>query len=271
MDLSNKAELQALAERVNPIARHAEASGLEWILVGAWARDLLLLANQLDRGPATLDVDIGIAVDSWQDLDRFKRGMELSGQAALHPKLARRLTLADKTPIDLIPFGRIEQAEHIAWPPNGEERMRTSGFQTACEHAQVFILPGAVRVRVPRPAHLLCLKLVAWQERRAERRDAADIAVMLEHADHFMTLEELYGEHAELLESHEYDATETVIDAWGRELARTLNQSTRALLSDLLENELELDSGQMGLIRDMGGQHQRWPSRLRSLQEGLQA
>jgi hypothetical protein len=81
LDLSQKSELRLLAALVREVARAAE--GGPFFLAGAYARDVLLFhAHGIDTGRQTADVDLAIAVESWQRYDALRAALIARGFTA---------------------------------------------------------------------------------------------------------------------------------------------------------------------------------------------
>ena len=61
---------QLTLEVLTLVERLAHGLGLEYFVAGATARDILLYhVFGIEPGRATLDVDLGIALDSWSQFD----------------------------------------------------------------------------------------------------------------------------------------------------------------------------------------------------------
>jgi predicted nucleotidyltransferase len=89
LDLSQKSELRLLAALVREVARAAE--GGPFFLAGAYARDVLLFhAHGIDTGRQTADVDLAIAVESWQRYDALRAALIARGFTPIPPALQLR-------------------------------------------------------------------------------------------------------------------------------------------------------------------------------------
>jgi len=88
----------------------AEKCGILVLLVGAYARDLLLEDLGAARTPRrTCDVDFGVKADSWDEFRRLKDALLASGRfqpfkAGGHP---HKLLFLGKMEVNLVPFGGV--------------------------------------------------------------------------------------------------------------------------------------------------------------------
>lgn len=103
----------------------AQAIDLEYFVIGATARDLLMAhVFGIDVTRATRDVDFAVAVEDWSQFALIKRAFVDSGNFEATADQAHRLYYRRSEfelayPLDLIPFGGIERpGSIIAWPPD---------------------------------------------------------------------------------------------------------------------------------------------------------
>lgn len=86
LDLSQKSELRLLAALVREVAR--AAGGAPLFLAGAYARDVLLLyGHGIDTGRQTADVDLAIAIESWQRYEALRAALIARGFTPIPPTL----------------------------------------------------------------------------------------------------------------------------------------------------------------------------------------
>jgi hypothetical protein len=120
LDFSERRELREIAQVLGAV--QAAATGSPVMLVGAMARDLLLLhAHCIDTVRATNDLDIAIAVPDWGTFERLRVGLLSKG---FRPGPVPHKLYLDDFEVDAIPFGALERPDRqIAWPPRGEHVM----------------------------------------------------------------------------------------------------------------------------------------------------
>ena len=180
--------LQGLVDLYADISGHTKALGVDFLVVGATARDSVFehgYSCPVER--ATTDVDFGIHVASWDEFGALKDRLLAAGyQADAHKmhKLSRKDEEGLRWEIDIVPFGKIAGHDHvIKWPPEQDIVMNVLGFSEAFEHAldvQISEDPSIV-IPVASPAGLCLLKLVSWLDRDVGLRakDAIDFEYMI--------------------------------------------------------------------------------------------
>ena len=184
LDISPKID-RAIATVLADLAELATDSDIEFFVVGAMARDMILdYGFGIDAGRATRDIDLGIRVADWQE---FERLVNLLKDSNWHCREQQQHRLIHKSgiPVDLIPFGAIESNDgNILWPPHFNEALSVMGFTDAyadCWHVQIRQAPS-LDIHVASPAGQALLKLVAWRDRGFVRggRDATDVRLLME-------------------------------------------------------------------------------------------
>lgn len=221
-----KQELQLTSTIVTALAEPSGITPESIMLIGAEARNLIHSA--LGHGFAlrtTTDVDIALALSSWDDYDRIR---------ALHPAHGAtgiRFRLGG-IPVDLVPFGGIEQPKGIATPMIRTD-LNVFGFSDAFRNSMPLALPNGVSIRIPHPAGYAALKMRAWMDRAPDGnfKDATDIAVALfwyRESQH--VTDRLYGTDLHILEQHDFDQDLASARVLGREISSHLAPNNRTAL-----------------------------------------
>ena len=270
LDFSTKPELRQLAELAE--AFRAGAGDVPFFLAGAMARDLLLQYGYgIDTGRETRDVDLALMFPDWETFERLRArliaGNRFSPIGAVHHKLL----FAGFVEVDLIPFGAVERADRsIALPPNGGFVMSVFGFREAFGATAPVRLPQGQEIRVVSLPGLAVLKLMAWEERRLSqpRKDAFDLALVLQTYLDAGNHERLYTEAAHLLDRADFDFE--LAGGWllGHDMAKLLPQSARPMVEDLLSRESD-PRGAARLAGDMPLDPGRGLALLQSVAEGF--
>ncbi len=157
LDCSQRSDLALHAQVLADVHVAAAVLDVRPLIVGAFARDLLLAyAHGIPIGRQTEDLDLGLAVGTWDDFEQLRRAMLASGRFA-STAVAHRLRRGALL-VDLVPFGAIETAQRtLAWPPDGLVVMDVFGYQEALRAAIDVRLPGDVATRVvPLPGLSWC-------------------------------------------------------------------------------------------------------------------
>lgn len=178
-----------LVELYADINEHAKALAIDFLVVGAMARDLVLVhgfGSKIERG--TRDADFGINVASWDEFSALRDSLLQAGYKQDAHKM-HRLTREGKDSlpweIDIIPFGKIaDENNSIHWPPKQDFVMNVHGFPEAFEHALDVQICEAPEIIIPvaSPAGICLLKLVSWLDREIDFRakDATDFSYLIQ-------------------------------------------------------------------------------------------
>ena len=207
LNLSAKAGLTGLAQLVADM--RAAVPGIEPLLVGAMARDLLLHhAHDVPVQRATEDVDLAFAVADWEAFLSIRAA--LIGSTFFQPQANILHTLRHRslTPIDLIPFGGLQRADGmIAWPPSGDVVMSVVGFREAQASVIQVLLPEAQRIATVALPMFAVLKVLTWTERRtaSPRKDATDIMLVMQNYLDAGNSQRLYSVAAHLVARDDFD------------------------------------------------------------------
>lgn len=274
MDFSTRGDLDELSATLRPIAERAEELGIDWLLIGAAGRDLILgYGHGVPAERATLDVDVAVRLRDWGEFRALVEALRRGDGACPHPAVSHRLVFPGRegkgVPVDLVPFGPIEERGEVRWASNADRTLNVRGLREAHRESVRVVLPGPLEVRVLSVESYVCLKLFAWRDRhRAKpRHDAVDLAAVLRHSDRLIDLNELYDRHLSAMRDCEYDPGRAVARIIGERLREALFPETRRILIDLLRNEVD-ESGPLALVREMGTES-TWIPTLRSLLRGV--
>ncbi|MCU1648687.1 MAG: hypothetical protein JWN03_8962 [Nocardia sp.] len=232
---------------------------IDFLVVGASARNITsigILGRTPDR--ATRDVDIAIAVDGWEQVRQL--GAVLSPiNGSCH-----RFDVCG-IQVDVIPCGPIENANRIVNWPNSFA-MNTLGFQEAFSCAEKVQLPDRLVVRIPSIAAQALLKLVAWSDRHwDDRKDAIDLATMLDWYNMGRHLDLLYEEYIDLLVRYDYDTVLASAHRLGYDMADPLDDAARDGVRSLFNDPSRLER----LANDMNGAFDRQFMRVSAMFRGV--
>ena len=265
------------------VDRAAHEVMVEYFVVGAVAR--LILLNGvfgLRTGRATADVDLGIAVDGWPRFEAIKALLIGTGNFRGDDSRTQRLNHCPgpedaSHPLDLIPFGGVERRRNeIAWPPDGSVVMNVAGFREGMSSAvPVEVEPGFV-VRVASLPGLAILKLIAWADRGAsDRRDATDLAMILQRYADAGNADRLYGAEIQVLVNTNYDIDLAGARLLGMDAGRIAAPETQSQVLDVLNDPARMDrlildvSRELQATEDSVGRASDLLSRFRSGFQGL--
>lgn len=229
---------------------------IPFIVVGAMARDLILhhvYKARIQR--ATNDIDFGIQVSSWNELDRLKS--ELCKIGYREDEQAQRMLDPRDRIVDLVPFGPL-QDEHadIIFPPKGNFKMSVLGFQDAMDSSIRVIIQNEphIEVSVVSPPGLALLKIIAWRDRAREKRnkDAADLAYLIETYEKVGDISLRIYDVRGLMEFYEWDMALASAFLLGQDSKSIAKNETKIMVNDILDQALDKERPS-SLIAEMNG------------------
>lgn len=238
------------------IQKHARALDIDFLVVGAMARDLVLVHGfgaKTERG--TRDVDFGINVSNWDEFSALRDSLVQAGYESDAHKV-HRLIYEDKDhlswEIDIVPFGKItDENSRIHWPPEQDFVMSMHGFPEAFEHALDVQISEAPDIFIPvaSPAGICLLKLVSWLDREIELRakDATDFGYLIQTYSKIPEISDALYEEG-YMEAQEWDEPKASATKLGKDAAVIASPKT----VEFLESELfsNLDRTEQ-FVRDM--------------------
>jgi len=224
------------------LGKVAHDMGVNYLVIGATARDLVMhhcYGAEIKR--ATRDVDFAINIPDWQTFKMLTT--KLADIGYRETRQAHRLISPSGLPIDIVPFGDIENEDrNIDWPPNGDISMSALGFSEACQDADQVIISKDPQVIIPvaSPAGMTLLKLVAWLDRPTELRekDAQDLTYLCESYEKVPKVKDaIYEKMSDALERVDWDITQVAAYCLGIEAATLAEGKTKSFINALFENE----------------------------------
>lgn len=256
LDLSAKIELRGLARVVRALHAVAAPLGVEFFLMGAAARDLVLQhAYGIQMRRATEDVDFAVMVRDWNAYDALRTALIRGGEFSARPGPAtHRLRYASGLPLDIVPFGGIERQDRtFAWPPDHSTVFECFGMAEAFAASNSVELPEGVQLKVaPVPAQVV-LKLAAWRDRMHTHpgRDSSDLFLFLRHYMDLGNFDRATTEHRDLFEADDFDYAEAGARLLARDMARLFGPSGIERVLSILTPEVD-EAGSLLLANQSG-------------------
>ncbi|OGA90099.1 MAG: hypothetical protein A3G27_18075 [Betaproteobacteria bacterium RIFCSPLOWO2_12_FULL_66_14] len=251
LDFSGEPDLRGLGRLVRALRAVAEPLGVEFFLMGAAARDLMMrYAHGIETLRRTEDADFAVMVRDWTAYETLREGLIGGGNFAARPgPAAHRLRHAEGMPLDIVPFGGVERPDRtFAWPPDHSMVFDCFGVKEAFAASVAVQLPDGVLLKVaPIPA-LTILKVCAWQDRKHSEpgRDARDLLLFLRCYMNCGNLERAAAEHGDLFEAEDFDYVQAGVRLLARDIASLIGRSGIARMLKILVREAG-DRGSHGL------------------------
>lgn len=247
-DLSAKLELQPLAEVVRPLQQEAATLGAQVFLMGAAARDVMLLhAYGIDTVRLTEDIDFGVMVRDWATFDALRQALLANGAFEARLKDAtHKLWHKSGKPLDIVPFGGVERPNRtLAWPPSEQTVFDCFGMQEAMHDGHEVRLPGGDSLLVASLPALALLKVTAWQDRKFTHpgRDAGDLMLYLRHYLDCDKYDHAAQYYPEIFDAPDYVHEVASARLLGRDLRQLLDEAAALRVLQILQPEAD-DDGQ---------------------------
>lgn len=255
LDLSDKIK-GPLITVCEPIAALAARHGIECFVIGATARDIIISGYYgIPARNITKDVDFGIQVSSWDQFEELKKSL-LEEAPFKEGDAPHKLYYKDMNiRVDIVPYGEIASRNNtITWPPENSTKMNVAGHEDAyaCAIRVRLRKSPPLDMRFASPMGLVILKLIAWNDNPAlGKKDAEDILYIISSYLDLDNRERLVEDHEDLLDEEEFDEVRIGARLLGRDIAKVIQDNTRAQLQRILERETNKDT-QLQLVRDMG-------------------
>jgi predicted nucleotidyltransferase len=156
---------RGVAELFQTMNKVCAEQGTDYLVVGAFARDLLL-HNIFGKkaGILTRDIDFGIVLPNWTAFQQITQRLTQE-YGFVKGKFPHVFVTPDGLPTDLLPFGQVEDRRGISFPEADHFRINMMGFSEAWNTRLQVSLDNKVDFNIPTPAALILLKLMAWKDR----------------------------------------------------------------------------------------------------------
>lgn len=202
---------------------------IDYYLVGALARDIWIGGiNHIKLGRTTGDIDFAVLInneDVYQSLKEYL--VEVEGFVSSKEN-AFVVIWKDKTQIDLMPFGAIEDERgRVKIEGSGFTTIDVPGFNEVFENGLPEMqLESKYNFKFCSLPGIFLLKLIAWDDRPEKReKDIQDISQLLNHCFE-MLQEEIFEEHNKLFQNKELSLTEIGAIVIGRKIRLLANRGT---------------------------------------------
>jgi predicted nucleotidyltransferase len=218
------------------------ASEVNWFVVGAAARDMLICyLYGIEGVQATYDVDMGVQLESWESYHEIKTRLLSSGKFTKADQI-QRVVHHRGLPLDLVPFGTLAKPNFtIQWPPENNPQMSIVGYDDALKAAlrvRISHKPP-LDIRVATPPSIAFLKLIAWAEGPERRRkDVQDLLFILRHYLDLDNWDRLSGEHRDLTDEPDFQPDTAAAQLLGRDMARIASPHTIKTITSILDCEI---------------------------------
>lgn len=255
----------SIADKINPIGctiyrdihSAAESVGVNWLVVGATARDMIYeAAFGIAVKRATADIDFAINVHSWDTFSAMT-GLLVEKYGFSKTKSEHRLEPPNsKLWVDIIPFGAIAGDDGTyRWPEEPEKEISVLGLQEALDSAVTCRISDdpVLDIRVVHPALLILIKIISWVDRKHYKRtDAQDVAYAMSYYVRLDNNEMRLYDEPELFEG-DFDMDTIGARLAGRDLAKLAPGKALNTVRTFIQAEIEIGNDSEFLADMMRG------------------
>ena len=256
-DLSARLDLLPLARVVRPLQAVAAPLGAGFFLMGAAARDVMLLhVYGIDTMRKTDDIDFGVMVRDWGSFKALRQALIDGGEfeAVSNDATHKLRHTTSKYPLDIVPFGGVERADRtLAWPPDEHTVFDCFGMREAMQASHRVLLPDEASVNVASIPALALLKITAWNDRKHKfpGRDAPDLMLYLRHYLDCDNYDHAAAHHSDLFEADDFDHEEMGARLLGRDLLQLIDTPATRRIVAILQPETD-EQGALLLAHQSG-------------------
>ncbi len=249
-----------ITEMLSALERAFEKFGIDFYLVGAVARDVWMSGiNKIAPRRTTGDIDFAVLINDEGTYEALKE--YLIKTEGFHPTKENAFVLIwkDKTEVDLMPFGAIEDEDgKVTVEGTGHTTILMPGFTEVYEEG----LPelelsagsggeGKHQFKFCTLPGIVILKLIAWNDRPEVRRD--DIKDISDILYHFFNMyeNEIWDNHNDLFADENADLNHIAARVMGREMRKiaSRNEKLFARIEGILnDNTDDMPNSKMAAI-----------------------
>jgi predicted nucleotidyltransferase len=184
----NRITDEVVIELLRVILPVLEAAGVDYFVVGAFARDAELLAKGHTDPPVrkTRDLDLAVMVGSIETYDALK--MALAQLPGLEESQSEpyKFIFRQAYEVDLLPFGAIaDEKGQVELKARQAFILELPGIEEVYPFAETIETQEGLQLKVASLPGVILLKLIAWNDRPERQKDIRDIDHIL---NNFMTL-----------------------------------------------------------------------------------
>lgn len=219
-----------IAEMLSALQRGLEKFGIDFYLVGAVARDVWMSGiHKIAPRRTTGDIDFAVLINDKGTYEALKEHLINIEGFNTYKGNAFVLIWKDKTEVDLLPFGAIEDKDgKVITTGLGLTNISLVGFTEVYEEGLPQLdLEGKHQFKFCTLPGIVLLKMIAWDDRPEERRD--DIKDISDILHHFFDMndEEIWKNHNDLFEDETADLIDIAAKVMGREMRKIASRNKK--------------------------------------------
>ena len=276
LNYSQLRQSSTITELLSALERGLEKFEIDFYLVGAVARDAWMGIHNKQARRTTGDIDFAVLINNVSVYETLKDYLIQVESFAPSKENAFVLIWKDKTQVDLMPFGAIEDHEGtVTVEGAGFTSLQMPGFSEIYEEGlPQLVLENKHQFKFCTLPGIALLKLIAWDDRpEARRKDIKDISDILHH---FFDMydEQIWENHNDLFEDEYDNLTSIAAQVMGREISKIAKRNEKLFnrISAILNNNTDdIDNSTIATImtEDFGNTVEDNVLLLRKLKQGF--
>ncbi len=255
--LLNKVTDEIVIKLLTAVIPALNTAGIDYFAVGAFARDVTMLAKGYTYAPArkTKDVDLAVMVGSLDEFEKLKAVIGALADFTPHEKEPFRFVFQNAYDIDFLPFGEIvNEKGQVELLAKKAFTLEMPGFNLVQPYTETVETEEGLTLNVSSLSGIVLLKLLAWQDRPSRDKDIQDIEYILKNFM-YLHLEEINGEELFDLYEDEVKLFDQLVSARfvGRQMGLMLKGDRD--LGKRVQQLLEEESNKSGMARLMSQEY----------------
>lgn len=211
-------QVEGLKEVLAQVSSACDELGIHFFIVGAIARNIWLAAHD-ERPMGTKDIDFAVYIPGKKEYLLLKEKLQVDYRYHASTENNYCMLTPEGRPIDLLPFGEIEEEGQVLIEGRGLSRISLEGFSEVHRYGLKQVSLGNEAYAVCTIPSVIILKLIAYDDRPEHRiKDVKDIDSICKSYP-YLEQEYIWSEHFDLYagnRSHE----EVAMIVLGREILK---------------------------------------------------
>lgn len=161
-----------------------KTTGIDYFLVGAFAKDVSMLAKGHATPPErkTKDVDLAVMVGTLDEYEVLKNAISALPEFEQHEELPYRFIFQNAYEVDFLPFGEVANEKgQVELLEKNAFTLDMPGFDLVKPFVETIQTEEGLTLNVSSLSGIVLLKLLAWQDRPNREKDIHDIAYILKN------------------------------------------------------------------------------------------
>lgn len=203
--LLNKITDDVVIEILNTLIPTLQELGINYFVVGAFARDAELLAKGHTDEPKrkTNDLDLAVMMANEEAFEHLKIKIGNIDGFELHSTEPIKLIYQQRYEVDLLPFGEIENEKgQVELKAHRSFLLDMPGFKEVFPNINTIPTNQGYDLNVCSLPGVVLLKIIAWDDRKHRTKDITDIEYIISHL-YLLEINAIIAEEEDLITTFE--------------------------------------------------------------------